>query len=734
MRRTTLLLGLILVGAALVLVACGGGTPTEEVVATPEVTEAPMAEVVIPFMEKWEASPHADATAEAFRHWDEEDPKEIPASCAKCHSESGYLDFLGADGSAAGTVDAAAQIGSVVSCVTCHNDATMAKTSVVFPSGVEVTGLGDESRCMECHQGRASTVQVNAAIEKAAVADEDTVMPEQGFINIHYFPAGATLYGTVAKGGYEYDGNAYDAKFRHTEGLDTCLGCHDTHSLEVKIESCTLCHEGVTTVDDLKNVRMAGSLADYDGDGDVAEGVYYEMDGLRTMLLTAMQAYSAEVAASPIAYSPDAYPYFFVDTNANGSVDGEEGTAANGYKSWTPRLLKAAYNYQLSVKDPGAFAHGGKYIMQLMYDAIESLNEKLGTPVDLSTASRIDPGHFAGSQMAFRDWDDTGEVPASCAKCHSATGLPEFIHNAGTTALTGTGSLLITGVVGQPASNGFLCSTCHDEANWPARYPVTTVPFPSGAKLTFSTEKDADGNLVPVDSNLCIECHQGRESTVSLDKYLAGKDPNTVDAKISFKNIHYFAAGATLFGDAAKGAYQYEGQTYLGQNTQHPLNQCTQCHGTHELDVKVTACVACHPGADSAEKLETIRGASSTADYDGDGDVTEGIYGEIDTMRSALYEAVKADAKKNGTPVVYSAAAYPYFFVDADENGEPDTTDAGAVRYNAWTPTLLRAAFNLQYAYKDPGAFAHNPKYVIQFLYDSIASLDKAAVAGMTRP
>jgi hypothetical protein len=727
-----LLLGLILVGAALVLVACGGGTATDAVVATPEITEAPMAEIVIPFMEKWESSPHADATAEAFRHWDEEDPKEVPASCAKCHSETGYLDFLGADGSAAGTVDAAAPIGTVVSCVTCHNDATMAKTSVVFPSGVEVTGLGDESRCMECHQGRASTVQVNEAITKAAVADDDTVMPEQGFINIHYFPAGATLYGTVAQGGYQYDGQTYDAKFRHVEGLNTCLGCHDTHSLEVKVESCTLCHEGVTTVDDLKNVRMFGSLADYDGDGDVAEGVYYEMDGLRAMLLTGMQAYSTEVAASPIAYSADAYPYFFVDTNANGSVDGEEGTPANSFKSWTPRLLKAAYNYQLSVKDPGAFAHGGKYIMQLMYDSIASLNEKLATPVDLSTAHRTDPGHFAGSAEAFRHWDEDGEVPAGCAKCHSAGGLPEFLANAGTTVLSGT-TLATTGIVAQETSNGFMCSTCHNEAEWPARYAVTSVPFPSNAKLTFSTEKDADGNLIPVDANLCLECHQGRESSVSIENSIksSGAGDDEISDKLRFRNPHYFAAGATLFGGEAKGAYQYADQEYAGRNAHvQGFDTCTACHDAHELELKVEACVACHPGTDSAEKLTAIRGPNSTADYDGDGDITEGIAGEKATMHEALYAAIQKYAADQGKPVVVDPAAYPYVFGDDNANG---TVDEGEAAYAAWTPRLLRAVYNYVWFLKDPGAFAHNPDYTLQVLFDSIADLG-GSTAGMTRP
>jgi hypothetical protein len=38
---------------------------------------------------------------------------------------------------------------------------------------------------------------------------------------------------------------------------------------------------------------------------------------------------------------------------------------------------------------------------------------------------------------------------------------------------------------------------------------------------------------------------------------------------------------------------------------------------------------------------------------------------------------------------------------------------------------------------KDPGAFAHNGKYVIQFLYDTLSSLGQQVtvdMAGMVRP
>jgi hypothetical protein len=77
------------------------------------------------------------------------------------------------------------------------------------------------------------------------------------------------------------------------------------------------------------------------------------------------------------------------------------------------------------------------------------------------------------------------------------------------------------------------------------------------------------------------------------------------------------------------------------------------------------------------------------------------------------------------TGIVYDAHAYPYLF---DEAGE---------RYATWTPRLLRAAYNYQYASKDPGAFAHNGKYVIQVLYDSLEDLGQQVsvdMSGMTRP
>jgi hypothetical protein len=260
---------------------------------------------------------------------------------------------------------------------------------------------------------------------------------------------------------------------------------------------------------------------------------------------------------------------------------------------------------------------------------------------------------------------------------------------------------------------------------------MASVTFPSGKTVSLGG-KDADGKFVADDSNLCIACHQGRESTASVNAALRGKDADAIDAKISFKNIHYFAAGATLFGNDVQGAYQYEGKEYVGQNVAHPLNKCKDCHDVHALEPKLETCAGCHGDA----KPEEIRFNTDTTDWDGDGDVTEGVAGETQTLADALYAQIQTYATEtSGAGIVYNSAAYPYWFLDKDGNGEPDKDDKGAsVNFNGnWTPKLLKAAFNYQYTQKDPGAFVHNPKYVLQFLIDSIEDLG-GDVSKYTRP
>jgi hypothetical protein len=751
MKAKMLIVGGIAVLIVAALLAFGYGWAVAQTVpATPTGT-------AIPNLDGWEAGPHSQADAEAFTHWNDADPKEVPATCAKCHTTTGYQDYLGADGSEAGKVDKAQPIGQVVTCEACHNAAADSLSAVTFPSGVEVTGLGSEARCMVCHQGNASMKSVNDRLELLKATDPDkTPAPvkdaqgnEQalGFINIHYRAAAASLYGSVAMGGYQYDGKSYDAKNQHTEMADNCVACHDSHTGQVQLATCQICHgEQVKTEADLVKIRELSSAMDYNGNGDTSEGIAAEVAGLQEKLLATIQNYAKEVAGAEIKYDGATYPYFM----------GADGKA---YTNWTPRLLKAAYNYQFTVKDPGIFAHNPKYAIELLYDSMEDLNAASGlkTKTDMSKFAREDAGHFNGAAMAFRDWDAEGEVPATCAKCHSSAGLPFIFDNAGVTISTSSTNKSASSIA-QPVGNGFMCSTCHDEANWPNRYFVDKVTFPSGKQAWF-----ADAN-----ANLCIMCHQGRESTASLNAALAAvkgadgkpvdllKQPTKIlglkDAKapqsadnpplLGFRNPHYFAAGATLMGGEVMGAYQYANQKYSGR-TVHPapMDNCIACHDTHTQELMLDKCATCHGDVKSVEDLQAWRKTDDTLDYDGDG-TPEGYGQEVQGMADALLAQIQAVALKNKTPIAYDPNNYPYFFNDLNGNGQVDKEEATRANgYGFFSAKLLQAAYNYQWVTKDPGAFAHNFSYIDQVLYDSlkdlggnVAKMKRAAVTTVAPP
>jgi len=710
--RKNFIVVILMTAAVLVLASCSGGEASV-VADCPDCPECPEIDCPtplggdVPFEAAWAGSAHADSAAEAFRHWDEEDDGLVEDSCVKCHSTAGYIDFNGGDGSAAGTIENEVVAVNVmgVQCVACHNPEVVKKDSVVMPSGLELTGLGDEARCMECHQGRESVISVNAKIMETAGLEElsdvdlDAVTEGLGFRNVHYYAAAASKYGTLAKGGYEYAGKTYDGNFAHVESFDTCIECHSPHTLEVQVDSCVMCHgEGEPST-----YRMEGSAVDYDGDGDIEEGISTEITGLQEILYAEIQAYAADVAGAALVYDSHAYPYFFNDTNGDGEAGEDEANYGNQYASWTPRLLQAAYNYQVSLKDPGSFAHGGKYIIQLLYDSIADLDAAM-----VENLNRDDHGHFAGSEEAFRHWDEDGEVSASCSRCHSAEGLPFYLEE---------------GVeVTQHISNGLQCETCHGGEEWPARYAVDSVTFPSGASVAVGADDE---------SGLCMSCHQGRSSTISVDKAVIGLGANQVSDKLDFINVHYFAAGASRYGTEVQGGYEFANKTYIGffEHVE-DYATCTDCHDAHELEVKTDSCFTCHG---EANQVEDIR--KSDVDYDGDGDLDEGIYGEIATLKVALYEAIQAYAAGTaGTALIYDSHAYPYFFNDNDGDGESGPGEAiYPNRYVTWTPNMLKAAYNFQYASKDPGGFAHNADYVIQLLIDSIQAVS-GSTAGYTRP
>jgi hypothetical protein len=128
---------------------------------------------------------------------------------------------------------------------------------------------------------------------------------------------------------------------------------------------------------------------DYDGDGDVGEGLPGEIETMQEQVYQAMQAYASQVAGVPLIYV-NRFPYFLADTNGNGQADADEINFSNRYAAWTPRLLRAGYNYHFSVQDQGNYAHNGRYVLQLLYDSLDDLGQRVSIDIEgpLRPASR----------------------------------------------------------------------------------------------------------------------------------------------------------------------------------------------------------------------------------------------------------------------------------------------------------------------------------------------------------
>lgn len=371
MNKRTFLVLLVLIAIALVSwVAC----------TSAKTASAPVDANMIG--KQWWGSAHADIKSEAFSHWNDEEVAEgqdlpvVPPTCAKCHSTTGFVDYIGGDGSEAGKVDAPGVVMQGVQCGACHNEAAKTYTEVKLASGVTLQA-GKDAVCTTCHSGMGAGTNVdkNKLVVAAGAGADDTVLENSSLMSAHYAHAAAVHAGSDGKSGYEYAGKSYVGTFGHDEKVNECTECHDPHTLHIVKAGnsgdsvCATCHSNVKSYADYRNVP---GKVDYDGNGKV-ESVSAEISGMEELLKAEINKYSAGKLGKALAFNFDAYPYAFNDSNADGKIDETEGVFPNAYKSFSPRLLRACFNLMFTHKEPGAYVHNAKYVLQLMYDSIEDL-------------------------------------------------------------------------------------------------------------------------------------------------------------------------------------------------------------------------------------------------------------------------------------------------------------------------------------------------------------------------
>jgi len=329
---------------------------------SPETIPIPQSEAI----SAWARSGHSDAASESFSHWNGEGA--IPPACAVCHAGAGFRSFHGLDGSPPGLPAEPVPIGGVVDCETCHNPGLAAIGEIEMPSGIRHPVSGGEASCMTCHQGRAAGTTVTRAVDGKP---EDRVDPALSFINPHYAVAAATMLGGYGGMGYQYPGKVYSGRFLHAKPVATCVSCHEPHSLKTAEENCLTCHASGNAAD----IRIA--RISFDGSGDLTKGIRQDIAANAARLKGMLEAYAAKVGGVPLHYDGNRHPYFFADANGDGVADEADGMPVP-YNGWTPRLLKAAYNWKFVGADKGIHVHNPHYALELLHDSMEDLAGPLG--------------------------------------------------------------------------------------------------------------------------------------------------------------------------------------------------------------------------------------------------------------------------------------------------------------------------------------------------------------------
>lgn len=291
------------------------------------------------------------------------------------------------------------------------------------------------------------------------------------------------------------------------------------------------------------------------------------------------------------------------------------------------------------------------------------------------------------------------------------------------------------------------CYTCHDPhqagAGKNVRIPVKLAYNSRFVDATKNPRgginKFLDGTDIPPNvgtSIICLFCHQGRESgltvykaikaaNASLDPYTS---PNTVinsTSGISFVNSHYLDTGSVVWSrNAWEFFFSGTAQRYYKGVPAHQETNCTGCHmgeanadnteGGHTWKPKLETCKQCH--SEGITKFEDI---PATGDFDGDGTVKT-AFEEIGTLGdpalgdSGLLGQLKARLAAQTPPIYYNPAQNPYFFANT----------GSTTNFTAWTTSTLAAAFNLNLLYKSGNCVPyHNVFYGAQILQDSLKAL-----------
>lgn len=360
------------------------------------------------FPTQYYASVHANPTTLA---------RGTSPSCARCHSGSGFIDFIKGGKAELTTAPPVVRIA----CATCHDphDATnehqLRTLTVTFENGVTVSDIGPGVLCMNCHHAR-----------RDAVSYTDDYLNNLSHFGPHHGPQGDIVAGT---NGVEFGWKF--PKSPHMQAAEGCIACHmadaganadgsimvvGSHSLnmvdpktgEDNVAACAPCHGDIGTEFSDKKFYVNGN-ADLDRDG-VANGLQIEVQGMLDKIAT---------------YLPN--------------TDGPDS-------SWTLLQAQAFYNWDMVTEDRSLGVHNPQYVYSLLAVTLQ----KLDPTTDIKPIDNTRPQAFVLDQnypnpfnptttikytipkagnVKIEIYDITGRLVTTLVNANQATGTYSVVWN-----------------------------------------------------------------------------------------------------------------------------------------------------------------------------------------------------------------------------------------------------------------------------------------------------------------
>jgi len=441
-------------------------------------------------------------------------------------------------------------------------------------------------------------------------------------------------------------------------------------------------------------------------------------------------------------------------------------TTSSIYTDWAQSphaggLLKAKYS-------AAAGKSGAAQVDSVMISGASSAEGSTNyAAVDASGAAiTITRKTSAGDAWAHYQWERTlksngTDDRGSCQKCHTATGLSNYLSNPAKYDYKNNNFGHLAGWVGASAGKAttpsaqqevLYCWGCHSYAG------VGTLRKPGAITADYKFQGAAAKFPDMEGSNICLVCHSGRESGESLNSVA-----NFANA--SFVNSHYLAVGGLMFVKSGFTGF-IDANTPLGTSTYGKSMTSTEDGGavssTHrKLGTKAInndshnpaafvpgkfdsngPCVTCHMQGTG----QSTRKSSHTWEinweafnevclkcHDEEGGVPLGptnyktlfIEEQAEFFKTALelaFEELKQNYQIEFRP------AHPYFYdLNAGATAVKDWTRSGRLS-QADAKKLMGACFNLNLLEHEPAAYVHARTYVRRLLYDTIDFLDDGKI------